>query len=337
MAGTGVLGSVLVLLLMTTYGAKWLNVSPEIYQETYQSVIIAALAIPITTITSGLKGILEGFELFKTTNLLKLALGILTFASPMLVVLLIGPNLSLVVAALLASRLLILFLHVIPVSTKLPLFSRRRVTETANASRTLFRFGAWMTLSNIISPLMVVADRFVISNFLGGSKVAYYTVPSEFLLRLLIIPAALTTTLFPIFTQIIGTDLVRTRELYQRSLRTILLVMLPICTLTASLSYLGLKLWLGTDFAENSFLAAMLLCLGIVFNSLAQIPHAVLQAHGSVKTTSLLHLTEFIVYLPLLILSVFYFGIIGAAAMWLLRAASDFMVLNRFAKIKIGI
>ena len=48
-------------------------------------------------------------------------------------------------------------------------------------------------MSNIISPLMVVADRFLIANVLGAAVVAYYTIPAEFMIRLLILPAAITS------------------------------------------------------------------------------------------------------------------------------------------------
>ncbi|RYK99979.1 flippase, partial [Citrobacter freundii] len=61
----------------------------------------------------------------------------------------------------------------------------------------LIKFGGWLTISNIISPMMVYFDRFVVSNLLGAGKVAFYTAPSEGIGRLLNIPAALARALFP--------------------------------------------------------------------------------------------------------------------------------------------
>jgi O-antigen/teichoic acid export membrane protein len=68
-------------------------------------------------------------------------------------------------------------------------------------SNQLFQFGGWMTLSNIISPLMVFAYCFLIENVLCAAVVAYYTIPADFMIRLLVLPAAITTTLFPVFSK----------------------------------------------------------------------------------------------------------------------------------------
>ena len=48
-----------------------------------------------------------------------------------------------------------------------------------------------MTVSNIISPVMVYFDRFIVSNIMGADKVAFYSAPAEVILKLGIIPAAI--------------------------------------------------------------------------------------------------------------------------------------------------
>ncbi|RZK04554.1 MAG: hypothetical protein EOO43_22310 [Flavobacterium sp.] len=101
-------------------------------------------------------------------------------------------------------------------------------------------------------------------------------------------------------------------------------------------SYFGLTIWLGKAFAEKSWIIASILSLGLLFNSLAQIPHAALQASGDVKRTSILHLFEFIFYLPLLYVALHYYGLQGAAFVWVLRVLADLSLLTIFAKQKIS-
>jgi len=330
---TGVIGAIIVLLVLLTGGVRWLNFSDAVYADARLSMIIAGISIPLTTITSGMKGVLEGFEEFRIVNVLRFFLGVSNFISPVVAVLIFGPSLSVVVLCLVASRLMIMIAHYNEMRKFVPNLIHAKFSMDQE-SRGIFKFGAWMTLSNVISPLMVVADRFVISNLAGAAVVAYYTVPSEFLIRILILPAALTTTLFPVFTQKFSTNLEEAHNLYRKSLKLIFLVMFPLLLVLACMSHLGLKLWLGTTFADKSYIVVLVMAVGILFNSLAQVPHSAIQANGDVKTTSLIHLSEFVLYTPLLIGLVHIYGIVGAAIAWTLRAFIDFSILHKFAYIK---
>lgn len=66
-----------------------------------------------------------------------------------------------------------------------------------NTLKRLISFGGWITVSNIISPIMAYFDRFIISHLMGASKIAFYTAPAEGVSRLINIPYALARALFP--------------------------------------------------------------------------------------------------------------------------------------------
>jgi O-antigen/teichoic acid export membrane protein len=237
------------------------------------------------------------------------------------------------VASLAISRFAILLGHVAAADRLLPM----RVVwqaERANAEDKgfLIRFGAWMTASNIISPLMVSIDRFVIASMLGATVVAFYTVPFDFIFRLLIIPAALTGALFPRFSFMFAQQDPKFHALYRRSLRIILLGMGLISASVAAGSFLGLTLWLGRTFAEKSWLVASILSLGLLANSLAQVPFAAVQATGGVKIISIIHVAEACVYFPMLYFSVGQFGLVGAAWMFVFRVTADLAILEYVAR-----
>jgi O-antigen/teichoic acid export membrane protein len=330
---TGTLGGIVLAAAAHPLGYQWLNVSPELRQDTTICLLIAAAGIPLTTLSSGLKGVLEGYEDFRVASILRLMLGVTNFGLPALTVMFIGPSLAWMVASLVVARLLVLTAHVVAVHGRVSVLLVARVAPTSvERSKELLKFGAWMTASNIVSPLMVTADRFIISFLLGASVVAYYTVPFDFILRLLIIPAALTGALFPRFAYLFKRDRAEVRLLYRRSLVAILAVMSAIGLLVATGSHFGLAIWVGPEFAERSWLIASVLAIGMLFNSLAQVPHAAIQAAGDVKTTSLLHLAEFVAYLPILVAAVKIFGLLGAAVVWVLRVTADFALLSFFAR-----
>lgn len=330
---TGSVGGLALAAFAWPMGESWLNVSPTLRSTTTNCLLIASLGIPLATLTSGLKGILEGYEDFRTSSVLRLVLGISNFGLPALSVLLFGPSLSYMVASLVVARLAITIGHVIAVDRLLPL---RTVWRGARASvehtKVMLRFGAWMTASNIISPLMVTADRFVIASMLSASVVAYYTVPFDFIFRLLMIPAALTGALFPRFSFLSARCDPEFRPLYRRSLLLIAGGMGVIAASVAAGAHFGLSLWLGNTFADNSWQIAAILTIGLLANSMAQVPFAAVQATGGVRITALIHIAEVCAYLPLLYVALRIYGLAGAAWVFVLRVTADLIVLAMVAR-----
>ncbi|MFH1541072.1 MAG: flippase [Elusimicrobiota bacterium] len=328
---TGVIGGILLSVIANPLGFKWLKVSVSLQQNTVYSLLIASLGIPLATLTSGLKGVLEAYEDFKDVNMLRLLLGIMNFGLPVLSVMTFGPSLSMMVFSLVVARFVVLVAHMYLVDKKLPFgwigakFNTRKMNE-------LLSFGSWMTVSNIVSPLMVVSDRFIISSVMGAGVVAYYTVPSDFLIRILIIPGALAASLFPRLTSMMITDRNGARRIYEKCLKITILIMLPICLGIAIFSYCGLSLWLGKGFAQNSWKIASLLSVGLLLNGIAQIPFAAVQSVGNARATAFLHLGEFVLYVPLLLVFLHYFGLIGVAIAWVIRVGADLMILLMYAK-----
>lgn len=327
----GFFGGVVLAMLSDQLAMQWLKVSEPLQASTVNALLIAAIGIPLTTVTTGLRGVLEAYEDFKIVNILRMALGAANFGLPALSVMFLGDSLAWMVASLVAARFIALIAHVWLVNKKLPtgwMYSR---FDKKNL-RHLLSFGAWMTLSNIISPLMVTADRFLISSMLGASIVAYYTVPFEVLIRVLVIPGALTSAFFPKIASLISTDLILAKNTYNKSAFFIFCTLLPIVSILIFSSHLWLSMWINSAFADRAWSIAAILAVGIFFNGMAQIPHAVIEAAGKAKTTALIHLAELIIYCPILYLSLTSFGIIGAAFAWAFRALMDYLMLQAVAK-----
>ena len=322
----GIVGGVVGFAVIELLGVNWINSSPHLENEIRASFLLACLAVPATTATAGLRGILEGEQRFKAINLLRLILGLSNFLGPAASIAMFGPRLDCMVGSLVVARYIILFAH--------HLSTRHVISITADSfstqeSRQLFKFGGWMTLSNIISPLMVVADRFLIANVLGVAVVAYYTIPAEFMMRLLVLPAALTTTLFPVFSKELSEkNLAGALALYKKSMTIIVLMMGAVTASVLIGSKFGINLWLGPEFAEKSSTVASVLAVGILFNSMAQVPHAYIQASGDARSTALIHLFESAMYIPALFLLMQLHGILGAALAWALRALLDLALLH---------
>lgn len=79
--------------------------------------------------------------------------------------------------------------------------------------------------------------------------------------------------------------------------------------------------WINESFAENSYLIAQILALGIFINSFGHISQSVVQSYGRPDLTAKLHILELIIFCPYLWLLVEQFGVNGAAFAWVLRVS----------------
>jgi O-antigen/teichoic acid export membrane protein len=93
--------------------------------------------------------------------------------------------------------------------------------------------------------------------------------------------------------------------------------------LFVTLAQQGLELWLGGDFARHGAVALQWLAVGVLFNSVAQIPFALLQSAGRADLAAKLHLLELPLYLAGVWWLIERYGITGAAMAWTLRSFLD--------------
>src|SRR6185436_20174082 len=144
----------------------------------------------------------------------------------------------------------------------------------------MLRQGGWITVSNIISPLMLYLDRFLIGALVSMAAVAYYATPYDMLMKLLVIPAALLGVLFPAFAATFDRDRAATAILLERAVRLMLVAMFPFVIVLVTFAHEGLTLWLGGDFARFSASVVQWLAAGVFINSIGYIPFSAIQAIG---------------------------------------------------------
>jgi O-antigen/teichoic acid export membrane protein len=329
----GCAGAVAMLALVPWATRVGLNISLPLQHETLAAARLLAVGIPVVVLTSGYRGILEAYERFDLANAVRVPIGISTFIGPLLVMP-FTRSLAWAVGVLLAARvvgLVALMLLVKRVAPTLP----RRPSIAHPSLAPVMRCGAWMTVSNILSPLMSSADRFFISAMISASVVAYYTAPYEMVTRLMaMIALAVATSLFPAFAR--AANAADARILLKRGVRLIVAGFVPVILLVLVLAPFLLRLWLGETFARASTTVLRILAIGILMNGLAQAPFALIQARGRADLTAKIHLLE----LPFYLTSVFYlirgYGIEGAAIAWTVRVGAEAVVLFAVARYMLG-
>lgn len=184
-----------------------------------------------------------------------------------------------------------------------------------------------MTVSNVIGPLMVYLDRFIIGAVLSMSAVAFYVTPYEVVTKLWLIPAVLVGVLFPAFSGSTMSDPKHLARLYERGLSYVTMILFPVILVLTAFSAEGLSMWLGSPFTEKSAPVLQWLALGVFFNSIAYVPFALIQGMGRPDLTAKLHIIELPFYLPASVWLISEWGILGAAIAWSVRVVLDGLLL----------
>jgi O-antigen/teichoic acid export membrane protein len=302
---------------------QWLSVSEEHVNVGIQSIQLLSLIVPFYLFSAVAFAYLEGKEQFLKLSIFRATTGSVLAGAPALMVYYDG-TLTDAVIGMFAARILTTIVAFVSLNQALRIkdlkFSRKMLID-------LVSFGGWISLSNIISPLMAYMDRFFLSNVSGVGKAAFYIAPSELIEKLTVIPVSLSRVLFPFFSRI-GSHKHHEEKVLIGLGFFLIIILLPIYYFSGHI----LDLWLGPPYgAESSSVLRILLC-GFFFNALALIPFSAIQAKGLAKTTALLHLAEFVPYSLLLFYLIHEMGLIGAAFAWSIRVTIDFACLLYISK-----
>jgi O-antigen/teichoic acid export membrane protein len=325
MFGLGTFAAIVVAAIAPWLVRHVLNIPDGLVDEAMWSFWLLAVTLPFVVSTAGQVGILQAHQRFAHISTVRIPLGIITFLGPILA-LQISPSLVATVIILAIARILAWLVYRRLCGPYLgggsPL-----VTFDRTQARALLEFGGWITVSNVVGPLMVYFDRFLIGALLTMTAVAYYTTPYEVVTRLWIVPEAFVGVLFPALTAAMVADPTRAGKIFMTAGQVLLLVMLPLAALIILFSPEALTLWLGSDFARESSPVLRWLVIGVFINCLARLPSVTLQSCGRPDLNAKIHLVELIPYVLVLWALINSYGIVGAAIAWTLRITVDTVAL----------
>lgn len=325
MAILGLVGGLVVASLSPWLVEHKLSIPEQLRDETLVGLVLLSVSIPLVILTTGLRGVLEGLKRFDLVNIIRAPLGALSYLGP-LAILPFSNTLPAVMIALVVSRAF-LFLAFAAIFLRFyPALVRCGSLNVAQLGQ-LFSFGGWMTISNIVGPLLLYLGRLSLAMMVSAEAVAYFSTPYDVVVGLLLIPGIIVGVLFPIFTEKFQNDHVSVGAVYGRWVRIMFLVMAPLTLLTWLVAESALAAWISADYAEQSYRVAQLLAVGVFINSFGHISQALIQAYGRPDLTAKLHVAELIAYIPYMLWLIRNYGIEGAALSWTVRVAISTVLL----------
>ncbi|MCX7278830.1 MAG: oligosaccharide flippase family protein [Burkholderiales bacterium] len=268
-------------------------------------------SLPLLLATSALRGHFEGKGAFRELNMSWAAISILLARLLQMLTLLklLAHEQKLSVGALLKKMC--------------SLFEWQQLTS-------LLSFSGWMTLSSILGPVIVYADRFVIGLMVGAGAVSLYTIPFDVVSRFPILISSAFGVLLPELVR--AASSIAPEQGRSSKWRDILNRALWLAGgLVSTCAFVGWLLlpdfiawWMGAAFAADAARLAQILLIAFAVNALTQIPYLGLLANKQTKTIATIHLLEIVPYMTCLWWAVSTFGLWGAALSSVGRGVIDF-------------
>lgn len=325
MFGLGIVGALILCAFTPWIVYSVLKMDDALRPEAARAFYVMAISLPFVLSTAGLRGLFEAHQHFGAATLLRLPYAIFSFLGPLLM-LPYSTSVAAIVGLLVVARVATWAAHLL-LALKRYRWLRSSPLGNLKPVLPLVRMGGWMTVSNIISPMMVNLDRFLVGALISLTAVAYYATPYEIVTRLLFVPGAIVGVFFPAFAAAFATDRHRTAAVMDRAGRAVIVFMLPAALVFTAFAREGLLLWVGPEYATQSTRVVQLLAAGVFINSLGQVVFGLLQATGRPDLTAKLHVAE----LPLYVLMIYVFttrlGLVGVALAWTVRIALDTAIL----------
>ncbi len=277
-----------------------------------------ALSLPFALVGTGIVGTLEGLQRFGTVNAIRAPLNALLFIAPV-TTLFFTRRLDVLIGVLAAVRVVGFAVWWVALR---PLRHRQQVAGERAALMPLAKFGGWLTVSNVIGPLMVYGDRFYLATIFPPGLLAQYTVPLDAVSRASSLPAAAANALFPALAHNRSQTGSNAGLIRLSGVVLFALWFLPIAIVIFFARELIL-LWLGASFPQESTAVLEFILIGVFCNGFAHAPLASLHAGGRSDLSAKMHALEFPLYAAALVLLVQSYGVVGAAMAWAARMAFD--------------
>lgn len=325
----GAAGWLVLLAIGALLFTHLLTPPPSLTEEMAGAIYWLAPMLPIAMLTGIGTGVLEARERFAVVSVIQTTAIVAGQALTLVAAIVIGPSLLVILPVMLAVRAAggLATLFAAWRAEGLGLVPRPDLTTL----KELGSFGGWVTVTNVVGPILTTVDQLLIGAMRGAAAVPQYAIPMNILGRSMIVPSVAMRTLFPAMSRADPRALARTST---QACNAIGVFMTPIAIVAWLLSDIALELWLGGPFASKAAPVFKVLSLGFWLNGLGYVAYTALQASSRARVVALTHLAELPIYAGLLVAGIYLAGTLGVAWAWTLRVLLDDVLLLGFLRLK---
>jgi O-antigen/teichoic acid export membrane protein len=318
----GAVGGILFALAAPILATQVFVIPADMMAEAISVFRVLGALVPATLLLVSLRGVLEAAHRFDLSNAVRIPSSLTSFLIPAIASS-NGYTLPAIMGMFFVARIFFCILSAIAVKRALPQL-KFALPDDWSVLRPLLAFGGWMSVSNVVSPLLIYLDRFMLGAFVGLSAVGYYTAPFDGVVRMLIVPGSLVNALFPSVSAMHATgDRDGIKRVFSKAVRNMSLVLAVPALVLMLFGPMLLRFWLGETFAASGGTAVRILAFGVLMNSLAHVPSSFIVAIGRPDVNAKFHMLELLIHIPIAWWLIHKFGVTGAAIAWTIRVTFD--------------
>ncbi len=315
----GILGAAMLYISVDWFLMDMLKI-PQKLQEISRTVFqLSAFGFFMSFIHNYLISIPKSIHRFDIASKIEAGFGIALMLLTV-VLLYLGYNLLEVVIL----RLVILFLDCltlfIVVKKTIP-YARFASSIGRDTVRKMLTFSGYSFFSKISATITANTDRLVIGAVISSAAVTLYTVPFMLVSRIMGISPRLSMIMFPVASEMGATgkreDL---KKIYFVMNRHIFFLNIALTTIICLFSRQILQLWMGNDFAQQSYIILILISLAFFADSMTNLPSLLNDGLNFPQVTGFFAFGRAIFGFISLLIGAFYFGLIGVAAAYLVSS-----------------
>ncbi len=300
------------------------------------ALILVGVSIAARWPTYVYMGALGGLQKQVAANVMSIVFTVLRTAGAALILWLISPT---IVAFFLwqcilycCNTICCIFVthHRLPKSQEIPHFDRLLVKK-------IWKFAAGMAGINIFATLLYQMDKVVLPKLITLQSFGYYSLASNLAYCLIAVIFPITGALYPRFAQLASTNSeTLLKQLYHQTCQLVSILVIPIGIMMCLFSYEILFLWThNREIAKNTSDILSAITLGMLLNAFMAVPYYLQIAYGRITFLLWYNIGAVIVFTPLIIFLVRFFGPIGGAVAWIIINSFYILIVIHFMHSKL--
>ncbi|NHN89356.1 oligosaccharide flippase family protein [Acetobacter conturbans] len=317
----GVVGAVVAAAGVGLWVDHGLKIPPALHSEVLWALWIFCATGPFLMLNAAYWSVYTSYHAFRTANLINIPISIAYYIVPVLA-LYVWDSLIAVMLVVMACRIVLTIAYFPPLMRLVPELWQARFRPAL--LKPLLRVGGWMTVSNVAFPILNYLDRFMIASVVSAAATSYYSTPADVVNRFNMLTTSVSGSSFPALSSSWRRDPQRTAEIYSTSVLVVCALLFPPCLVAGLFSHPLLALWIDPGFADQSSTIMKFLCVGVFLGGVDTIASGLVDAIGRADANAKFSICEIFFYLPLLYLSLIFFGVPGAACAWAIRICADY-------------
>jgi O-antigen/teichoic acid export membrane protein len=270
----GIVGAILIFFSIDTVFLKILKIPPNLKDAARIVFYLAALGFLLNLIQSYLSSVPKSAHRFDIPAKIEMVFGI-GLALLTVLILYMGSDIIGVSVLRIVILLMNAFLLYFVIKKLLP-YLNFNFSITKETIRKITTFSGYAFLSRIASTISAYVDKLIIGSVIGSAAVTFYAVPFILVGRLINISHRLSMGLFPIASEMGSSGMLEDlRRIYKDLSRHIFFLNIAITSILCLFSKQILQLWMGEEFAQQTYIILIFIALAYFIDSLTHLPSLV--------------------------------------------------------------